>query len=178
MRDTGNAMAALCTQCAGPVDHRCRGRSTHGSVWTCRIFITKHVGRFVRHQRCAVSHPGWMRSAPGGIWPRAVPDVWALWGRLSRFVPLVGFFADQYPVIARAHSLTTQVSLFCGTFFCSEAGAHYGIIPRRAGVPTSPGGETECPKGRKGMRESGARACQADLRKPDFFGLTASKSGF
>ena len=53
-----------------------------------------------------------------------------------------------------------------------------GEIARRAGVPTSPEGETECPKGRKGMRESGARACQADLRKPDFFGLPASKFGF
>ena len=35
--------------------------------------------------------------------------MWALWGRLSRFVLLVGLFAEYSPT-ARAPSLTAQVS--------------------------------------------------------------------
>ena len=83
--------------------HPCRGRTTPVKLAACRIVIIYiYAGRIARRWSwCAVAYPGRLRSAPGGLCLLAVPDEWALWGRLSRFVLLVGLFAEYSP-IARA----------------------------------------------------------------------------
>ena len=84
----------------------------------CRIFILHmKAPPLSRHWRRAVPCSGLVWPVPGGDFPLAVPDVWALWGRLSRFVPLAGFLAKLNSAIARAHSLTTQVSQFLRSLF-------------------------------------------------------------
>ena len=60
------------------------------------------------------------RFAPGGSCPLAVPDVWALWGRLSRYVPWVGFFlSNSLPPGRTPHN--AGFASFVRNFFCFEA---------------------------------------------------------